>query len=95
MTKGIDAAQPITLELTAEEFALIEGLLQDYANKLRHAARLDVDLTGDQKSAQRHMEEAGEIDQLREKVTRAELAQRSPTRPRRDGIPDTFPDNVG
>ena len=62
------AEQAITLELTQEEFVLLEGLLQDYGNKLRHEARLDLDLAGDRESAQRHMEEAGEIDRLREKL---------------------------
>lgn len=72
MTKNTDAEQAITLELTLEEFALIEELLQDYANKLRHEAQLDLDLTGDQKSAQRHMEEAGEMELLREKLRHAQ-----------------------
>lgn len=68
MKKNKDAEQAITPELTQEEFALIEELLQDYGNKLRHEARLDLDLAGDRESAQRHMEEAGEIDRLREKL---------------------------
>lgn len=68
MKKNKDAEQAITLELTQEEFALIEELLQDYGNKLWHEARLDLDLAGDRESAQRHMEEAGEIDRLREKL---------------------------
>jgi hypothetical protein len=69
--KDMGAEQAITLELTQEEFVLLEGLLQDYGNKLRHEARLDLDLAGDRESAQRHMEEAGEIDRLREKVQHA------------------------
>jgi len=71
LVKKNDAAQPITLELTTEEFVLIEDLLRDYGNNLRHEARLDLDLAGDQESAQRHMEQAGEMDRLREKVQNA------------------------
>ena len=67
----MDAEEAITLVLTQEEFVLLEGLLQDYGNKLRHEARLELDLAGNQESAQRHMEEAGEIDRLREKVQNA------------------------
>ncbi|HEY4558232.1 MAG TPA: hypothetical protein VIG82_08600 [Enteractinococcus sp.] len=64
----MDAEQSITLKLTLEEFTLIEELLQDYANTLRHEARLDLDLTGDQENAQRHMKEASEMERLREKL---------------------------
>lgn len=73
LLEGKDMAQErsVRLELSMEEVLLIEELLRDYGNNLRHEARLDLDLAGDKESAQRHMEQAGEMDRLREKVQNA------------------------